>query len=62
ILNQMMAQYAQSKEQVEFLSVWDVLLDENGNPRPELYIQEQLHLNAEGYKLWSGAFRPFMKN
>lgn len=62
ILNQMMAQYAQSKEQVEFLSVWDVLLDENGNPRPELYIQDQLHLNAEGYKLWSEAFRPFLKN
>jgi len=62
ILNDLMRQYAQTHEGVGYVSVWEALLDSNGNPRPELYIQDQLHLNEDGYKLWSAEFKPFMQD
>ncbi len=62
ILNDLMRQYAQTHEGVGYVSVWEALLDSNGSPRPELYIEDQLHLNEAGYKLWSAQFKEFMED
>jgi lysophospholipase L1-like esterase len=62
VFNQMLKEYCLSKEMVEFVDNWKTLTDEQGNPRPELYIQDQLHLNEEGYKIWSEIFRPILNH
>ena len=59
IFNKLLAEYCKAKEKVEFVDVWKALTKEDGSPRPELYIQDQLHLNAEGYKIWAGVFKEF---
>jgi lysophospholipase L1-like esterase len=61
IFNQMLKEYAQSKEGVTFVDTWTPLTDGAGNPRPELYLEDQLHLNAEGYEIWAEIFRPYFK-
>ena len=43
---------------LRFIDTWPLMLDANGEPRPELYVGDRLHLNAEGYRLWTGAIRP----
>jgi lysophospholipase L1-like esterase len=62
IFNQLLKEYGLAKEGVEFVDTWKALTDPAGNPRPELYIQDQLHLNDEGYKIWASIFRDFFKN
>lgn len=59
IFNQMLKEYSQSKEGVTFVDTWKPLTDQDGNPRPELYIEDQLHLNQDGYEIWAEIFRPF---
>jgi lysophospholipase L1-like esterase len=59
IFNQKLAEYCLSKEKVEFVDTWKALTHPNGSPRPELYIQDQLHLNQEGYKLWAKIFNGY---
>ena len=34
------------------------LLDNEGLPKVELFLPDKLHLNGEGYKVWSGSLRP----
>lgn len=36
------------------------LLDAEGNPRPELFKADRLHLSPEGYVLWNAKLRPYL--
>lgn len=58
IFNQKLSEYCLAKEKVEYVDTWKALTDSSGNPRPELYLQDQLHLNEEGYKIWASIFKP----
>ena len=61
IFNQMLREYGLANEGVEYIDTWQALTDSAGNCRPELYIQDQLHLNEKGYEIWTGIFRDFLK-
>jgi hypothetical protein len=37
------------------------MLGADGKPRPELFVQDGLHLTVEGYTLWTGLLRPHLK-
>jgi lysophospholipase L1-like esterase len=36
------------------------MLDDNGQPRPELFRNDKLHLNDTGYELWTKLLRPLL--
>ncbi len=57
--NRLLKDYCDKTEQVSYLDTWKALTDAQGNPRPELYLQDQLHLNADGYLIWNGIFKPY---
>jgi lysophospholipase L1-like esterase len=59
IFNQKLAEYCLTKEKVEFVDTWKALTHPDGSPRPELYIQDQLHLNQDGYVIWGDIFKKF---
>lgn len=40
-----------------WVDFWGVQHDENGGLRDELFIHDQLHLNAEGYAVWVNELR-----
>lgn len=61
IFNQKLSEYCRAKENVSFVDVWQALTNSDGSPRPELYLEDQLHLNAEGYKIWAGIFKEYFK-
>lgn len=46
-------------ENAYFIPVFDSMLDSKGNPRPELYAEDQLHLAPAGYRLWTQLLTPF---
>lgn len=59
IFNQKLNEYCLSKENVKFVDTWKALTDSAGNPRPELYLQDQLHLNEKGYEIWTEIFKSY---
>jgi lysophospholipase L1-like esterase len=40
-------------ENVDFLDTSSEYLTSDGQPRPELFVKDQLHQNEVGYKIWS---------
>lgn len=38
---------------LRYVDVWQPMLDARGQPRPELYVADMLHMNPEGYKIWT---------
>ena len=37
------------------------LLDRDGKPDLGLFLNDKLHLNPKGYKIWTGMLRPIIK-
>jgi lysophospholipase L1-like esterase len=59
--NALIRDYAKAGDQLRFLDFGPQMLGADGQPRPELYRDDKLHLNAEGYKLWNSLLLPHLK-
>ena len=59
--NQLIADYAESNDAITFIDTTDALLDENGKPNSDLYGFDRLHLNADGYAVWTSIIKPILE-
>lgn len=60
--NKLIAADAEEKDsQLVFIDVWPAMLAENGEPRKELFREDGLHMNDEGYKVWTELLRPHLE-
>ncbi len=46
---------------LKYLDVAAPMLDATGAPRAELFLDDHLHMNAEGYKLWAAIVAPHLQ-
>jgi len=44
-----------------FVDIFTPMLDASGEPRPEFYLKDMLHMNAAGYSVWTRAVAPVLK-
>ena len=56
-VNQEMRQRAETQANLCFFDIGPPMLSETGGPRSELSVSDGLHLNSEGYKIWTAAIR-----
>ncbi len=56
-VNARLQQLSLSIPDTYFISTADHFLDPSGKPRDELFVDDQLHLNGDGYKKWSKLIR-----
>lgn len=59
-LNDSVEEYARHTPRVKFIEAGMMVIGADGMPRPELFIGDQLHFNAAGYKLLAERVRPFL--
>lgn len=58
--NALIAETCQTDELLTYVDIWTPMLGKDGRPRPELFVEDGLHLNEAGYKLWSGIVRELL--
>ena len=46
---------------VEFIDVFTPMLDDAGQPRGELFLEDRLHMNHAGYELWKRIVAPYLQ-
>lgn len=56
--NAAIEQFISGDERLTYVDVFQPMLTADGQPRPELFLADGLHLNAAGYKLWASALEP----
>ncbi len=59
--NRLVAEYSDQHEELHFINTASALLDENGESREELFREDKLHLNPDGYAVWTSIIRPEME-
>ena len=60
ILNCYIKAYVSGKPLLGFVDCADITINNEGQPRPDLFMPDGLHLNAAGYKLLAERTRPFL--
>lgn len=59
--NALISDYIRSDPRLTFVDVFTPMLDDNGQPRDELFGPDKLHMNADGYALWTSLIRPLLQ-
>jgi len=52
--NQLIAEHVKADSRLGFINVFPEMLGPNGQPKPDIYVEDRLHMNAKGYELWTG--------
>jgi lysophospholipase L1-like esterase len=60
-LNTLVADYVNRTPRVQNVDAYNITLDAQGQPRPELFVEDKLHLSPEGYKLLIERVRPYVR-
>lgn len=58
--NSMIKEFISKQRKIAFVDIFQLMLDRNGNPRKDLFVEDMLHMNAEGYAIWQKAVRPHL--
>ncbi|MBN2561069.1 MAG: hypothetical protein JXQ75_09085, partial [Phycisphaerae bacterium] len=59
-LNERLEALAATDSRLWFIDVFTPMLNESGQPRPELFGSDMLHMNAAGYELWRSIVEPVL--
>lgn len=58
--NALIKNYLQRQKHASFVNIWNEMLDANGKPKADLFIADNLHMNAKGYAIWQKKLRPYL--
>jgi lysophospholipase L1-like esterase len=47
-------------EDCEYIDVHSKMLNTNGEPIPEIFLEDSLHMNAKGYAIWQKEIQPYL--
>lgn len=49
---------AMSDPKLTFIDVWEPMLDKDRRPIADIFVEDNLHMNAKGYKIWQKVIEP----
>ena len=58
--NKDIREFLSRQKNAVFVDVFPLMLDANGQPRKELFLDDMLHMKPEGYKIWQKALMPYL--
>ena len=58
--NQLIEDYTRTQSRVQFIDVDSAMLDAQGKLRAELFRKDGLHMNAQGYAIWTSIVKPVL--
>jgi len=50
--NQKIKSFLAAKPNTKFVDVYGAMLNERGEPMPDIFLKDNLHMNAKGYAIW----------
>ena len=59
--NARLEKLAAKKEHTYFVDVWTPALQDNGSVRTDIFVADNLHMNAKGYDIWEAAIEPMVE-
>jgi lysophospholipase L1-like esterase len=61
VANKLIKDFCLPHGKLTFIDVFPHMLGPDGQPRPEIFSEDRLHMNAQGYALWKDLVAPFLR-
>jgi lysophospholipase L1-like esterase len=58
--NTLIRNFLKTKKKTGFVDVYKEMIDDEGKPVAELFLEDNLHMNKQGYAIWKKAIEPFL--
>ena len=58
--NALIKAFLSKEANTKFIDVYSLMLTKTGDLRPELFVEDMLHMNAAGYAIWRKAVEPHL--
>ncbi|MGH9970224.1 MAG: SGNH/GDSL hydrolase family protein [Pyrinomonadaceae bacterium] len=59
--NRLTKDFMKTNRRLDYIDVFSSMLGKDGKPRPELYIEDNLHMSQAGYELWRSLVAPRLR-
>lgn len=60
-LNHLVEEYIRGDQRLTFINVFPHMLGPDGQPKPDIYVADRLHMNDQGYAIWKEIVGPYLK-
>ncbi|WCJ60131.1 SGNH/GDSL hydrolase family protein [Fontisphaera persica] len=58
--NRLIREFTQTDSRLEFIDVFSHMLGPDGQPLPDIFVEDRLHMNEKGYALWKKLVEPYL--
>jgi len=58
--NKLIKNFIGKKEKTAFIDVYHKMLKADGTPMDDIFLEDNLHMNAKGYAIWQKAIKPYL--
>jgi len=58
--NELIRNYLRGQSNTHFIDVYAMMIDGNGQPKKDIFLEDELHMNAKGYTIWQGVIQPYL--
>ena len=59
--NKMIEEMIRSMKRVRFINTYDAMFTANGQIMNDIFLKDNLHMNAKGYAIWAKIMEPYLK-
>ena len=59
-MNNLIAELAENEKNLIYIDVWDEMLLEDKKANPSLFVEDGLHMNENGYRIWKNLVKPHL--
>lgn len=61
VANVMIREFLKKKKHTAFINIYHAMLNSDGTPMKDIFVGDNLHMNAKGYAIWQKIIRPYLK-
>jgi lysophospholipase L1-like esterase len=58
--NQLIAYFLAQQTNAKYINVFDAMLQENMQPKSDIFLSDNLHMNEKGYQIWINIITPYL--
>lgn len=59
--NSLLRDFCNANENLNYIDVWNPMLNGSGEPISDIFIEDDLHMNAKGYQIWGKVIGEYLK-
>lgn len=60
VANVMIKSFLRGKKRTKFIDVYHAMLQKDGSPMEDIFLEDKLHMNSKGYAIWQKLLEPYL--